>query len=91
MDNCYENVFRLFVIHFIYISFKLKLRMKPVHIVCSFISVFKVYRADIRRYFEIGSVSKIYVEFLRGYMVPILIFASAQLIWHVGKHPAFKL
>lgn len=42
-------------------------------------------------YFEIGSVPKIYAEFLRGYMVPILIFASAQLIWRVGKHPAFKL
>lgn len=84
MDNWYENVFRLFVILFIYILLTQIAHETRAH------SVFFSSQSS-RRYFEIGSVSKIYVEFLRGYMVPILIFASAQLIWHVGKHPAFKI
>lgn len=86
MDNCYENVFRLFVIHFIYILLTQIAHETRAHSV--FFSSQSPMSAELTL---IGSVPKIYVEFLRGYMVPILIFASAQLIWHVGKHPAFKI
>lgn len=88
MDNCYENVFRLFVIHFIYILLTQIAHETRAHSVFFSSQSSKSTEMTLG---EIGSVSKIYVEFLRGYMVPILIFASAQLIWHVGKHPAFKL
>lgn len=90
MDNCYENVFRLFVIHFIYV---LKLLTQIAHETRAHSVFFSSQSSKSTELTlgEIASVSKIYVEFLRSFMVPILIFASAQLIWRIGKHPAFKL
>lgn len=87
MDNCYENVFRLFVKHFIYVLTQIVHETRAHSVFFSSQSS----KSTELTVGEIGSVSKIYVEILRGYMVPILIFASAQLIWRVGKHPAFKL